>query len=268
MLYAPRGLGAGPNEGVDSGRGFRGGCAGDQTLLRRAAVRTGLGLTRRSTGQPIRRKNYFYPTSGGDQIVSYGPIVGEGGGRVDATRLDLHRAPRAMHLEGAASRSPRIPIPYRPPTAPHALMELSPSGHALGRGAAPTARRSAPSRAPLGTARRQRGQPERDVTSRCAAGAELSTRGEIKNVNSFRLSSRHRYEAPPDRDPRGGGRSTRDAAFDPAAARRARCDPGGGARLPLLPRPRHAELVPIAWGNRARRRSTADARASASSTYG
>ena len=221
------------------------------------AVRTGLGLKARiNRVSRFDRKNYFYPDlPQGYQISQlYHPIVGAGEVLVDlgpgvARRVRIDH----IHLEQDAGKSihdidPELSFVDLNRTGV-ALMEIVSMPDIRGpEEAAEFVRKLRQILRYLGTCdgNMQEGNLRADVnvSVRPKGSTELGTRCEIKNMNSMRFimqaiefEARRQIAILED----GGTRRAGDPALRPEPRRDALdALQGGGARLPLLPRPRPA----------------------------
>ena len=222
----------------------------------RQAVRTGLGLNAKINLRSVfDRKNYFYPDlPQGYQISQYkSPIVGEGEVVValpdgETVTIGIER----LHLEQDAGKSLHDQHPDM------SAIDLNRSGVALMEIVSkPDLRSSEEAMAFLAKLRSilrylgtcdgdmEKGSLRADVNvSVRKPGEPLGTRCEIKNVNSIRFvgqaiehEARRQIEIIED----GGTIDQETRLFDPNKGEtRSMRSQGGGARLPLFPRPRSA----------------------------
>ena len=220
----------------------------------RQAVRTGLGLKAKINLKSVfDRKNYFYPDlPQGYQISQYKqPIVGEGEVTVDmpdgeTVRVGIER----LHLEQDAGKLLHEQHPNM------SLVDLNRSGVALMEIVTkPDLRSADDAKAFLAKLRSvlrylgtcdgdmEKGSLRADVNvSVRKPGAPLGTRCEIKNVNSIRFIGQaieHEARRQIDIIEDGGKIEQETRLFDPNKGEtRSMRIQGGGARLPLFPRPR------------------------------
>ena len=222
------------------------------------AVRTGLGLKARiNLTSVFDRKNYFYPDlPQGYQISQYkSPIVGEGEVEVSVDGETHKVGIERLHLEQDAGKSIHDQHPD------YSYVDLNRSGVALMEIVSKPDMRSAKQAQAyvsqlrsilryLGTCDgdMEKGNLRADVnvSVRRAGDTEFGTRCEIKNVNSIRfigqaieVEARRQIDLIED----GGVDPAGDPPVRPEQGRDAlHALQGGGARLPLLPRP---DLLPL-----------------------
>ena len=230
------------------------------------AVRTGLGLKAKiNLVSRFDRKNYFYPDlPQGYQISQlYQPIVGEGEVLVDlepgvARKVRIER----IHMEQDAGKSVHDLDPSLEPgrSQPHRRRadgdRVAPGPARAGGGGGVRAQAPPDPALPRHLRRQHAGRlaPGGRERQRAAAGIgpTLGTRCEIKNMNSMRFiqaaiefEARRQIAIIED----GGMVEQETRLYDPGRGE-TRLDAlqGGGARLPLLPRPRPLPLeLEQAW---------------------